>query len=366
VTVLYCKTHWSQLEKKGYNFNDFKTEFLKSYDTPHEENLRQKMVEMRLKKIMLHNKNPHSTYKMGVNHLLDWTDAELKKMHGLNKGLLYHQKQDPQYNSMEMNIDAEKMKALPKNVDWREKGIVTPVKDQGRCGSCWTFASAEAIESILALANGQLVELSEQNILDCTPNPHHCGGTGGCAGGTAELAYDNLKNIGVASEWSYSYNSYWGSDFQCSKQAKPYTMISGYVTLPMNQQQPLMFAVANVGPIAISVDASAWHFYDSGVFDDCNQTNPDIDHATLLVGYGSDNALGDYWLVRNSWSPGWGEKGYIRIRRESIPRCGVDITPSDGTGCDGGPPTVTVCGTCGILFDSCYPLYNSTFPPSFF
>jgi len=302
---------------------------------------------------------------MAVNHMLDYTDAELKAMRGLHKGQLYYSHAQ-KLEKPAVQVAPEVLRALPKSVDWRQAGIVTPVKDQGHCGSCWSFAAAEAIESILAEATGQLVELSEQNILDCTPNPDHCGGTGGCGGGTAELAYDSLKSIGIASEWSYPYISYHGDDFQCVRGRTPYTRIDGYVTLPFNQQDPLLVAVATIGPIAVSVDASAWHFYGGGVFDGCNQTNPDIDHAVQLVGYGTDANLGDYWLVRNSWTPGWGELGYIRIRRETIPRCGVDLTPRDGTGCDVGPPTVTVCGTCGILYDSCYPLYNSTFPPQLF
>jgi len=119
-----------------------------------------------------------------------------------------------------------------------------------------------------------------------------------------------------------------------------------------------MNAIANIGPIAISVEAVRWMSYRSGIFDGCNQKNPDIDHSVQLVGYGTDSNKVDYWIVRNSWGSGWGESGYIRLKRESTPRCGTDLNPSDGTGCDGGPPTVTVCGTCGILYDNVYPLYN--------
>jgi len=231
---------------------------------------------------------------------------------------------------------------------------VSPVKDQGQCGSCWSFAAAETIESMWAVQTGKLVELSEQNILDCTPNPHHCGGTGGCGGATAELGFDMVsKKGGISSEWVYPYTSYGGRDFTCQSKAH-FVKVASYVQLPSNKQDALLQAVATLGPIAISVDASAWSFYDSGVFDGCNQTQPDIDHAVQLVGYGTDPNLGDYWLVRNSWSPNWGEKGYIRVKRETTPRCGIDITPSDGSGCDDGPPTITVCGTCGILFDSSY------------
>jgi cathepsin L len=133
--------------------------------------------------------------------------------------------------------------------------------------------------------------------------------------------------------------------------------ISGYNIITSNSYSELMDAIANVGPVGITVDASQWSSYSGGVFDGCNQENPDLDHGVLLVGYGTDDELGDYWLVRNSWGPAWGEKGYIRIARtdDEENRCGVDITPADGTGCKDGPANVTVCGTCGILYDNSYP-----------
>mmetsp|Transcript_6565 Transcript_6565/g.27073 ORF Transcript_6565/g.27073 Transcript_6565/m.27073 type:complete len:122 (+) Transcript_6565:305-670(+) len=119
-----------------------------------------------------------------------------------------------------------------------------------------------------------------------------------------------------------------------------------------------MDAVASVGPLAVNVDASAWSSYESGVFTGCDMQAPDLDHVVQLVGYGTDAGSNmDYWLVRNSWAPSWGEDGYIRIYRDSTAStCGVDTTPQDGTGCNGGPKNVTVCGSCGILYDVTYPL----------
>jgi cathepsin L len=134
--------------------------------------------------------------------------------------------------------------------------------------------------------------------------------------------------------------------------------IDGYVRLPENNYTALMNAVATVGPVAISVDASNWGGYSTGIFDGCNQKNPDINHAVVLMGYGEDHGK-SYWLVRNSWSPAWGEKGYIRVaryRKQEETRCGSDITPQDGTACAGQNDPVKVCGTCGILYDSAYPL----------
>jgi len=135
--------------------------------------------------------------------------------------------------------------------------------------------------------------------------------------------------------------------------------LSSFVSLPSNQQLPVLQAVATQGPLVINVDAASWFGYDSGVFNGCNQQNPDIDHVVQLVGYGTDSSSGDFWLVRNSWGESWGEQGYIRLARPQTPPCGTDTSPQDGTGCNGGPSTVTVCGTCGILYDVTYPVVAS-------
>jgi cathepsin L len=116
-----------------------------------------------------------------------------------------------------------------------------------------------------------------------------------------------------------------------------------------------MDAVANYGPISVIVDSSYFGSYQSGIFNGCNQTSPDLNHAVQLVGYGTENGI-DYWIIRNSWGSDWGENGYMRMARLASPTCGTDITPSHGSGCDGGPKTVNVCGTCGILYDPSYPI----------
>jgi len=346
-----AKTQWHQLN--GYTFLDYQKEFNKQY-RPGEWDMRRHIFEARLANIQAHNRDDTKMWKEGVNHLTDRTDAELKSLRGLRKQFI------PSVPVKADKFSTLSTTVLPDRVDWREKGIVTPVKDQGQCGSCWTFATAETIESHWALANGgQLPVLSEQQILDCTPNPNQCGGTGGCGGGTAELAMQQIINMGgLSSEWTYSYNSYYGAAFTCkfSNSTPPAAKIRSFVKLPENVFDPLMIAVAHIGPIAISVDASSWSNYESGVYNGCNQSNPDIDHAVQLVGYGTDPIRGDYWLVRNSWSPAWGEDGYIRLWRTPKVICGTDTHPSDGTGCRNGPPTVRVCGTCGILYDNSYPI----------
>jgi cathepsin L len=357
--VRFPKHH--QLE--GYTFEQYIADHGKVYSS-NEYKIRKALFERSLEEVKAHNANPKSTWKAGINHMSDWSREDYQQIRGYDKNLGSAQRaKRSQVHDENAPWNRIKLSSLPRHVDWRTKGIVSDVKDQGRCGSCWTFATAETLESHYAKATGWLQDLSQQQVLDCVPNPKQCGGTGGCAGGTVELAYEHLKNNagGLASEWTYPYTSYQGTNQTCQYNASLTPVranVTGYVVLPFNKYQPLMVAVATQGPIAISVDASAWGKYESGVFNSCNQTNPDIDHAVQLVGYGTDSKFGDYWLVRNSWGPKWGEKGYIRIHRTSREQCGVDITPRDGTECAGGPPQETVCGTCGILFDSAYPVVS--------
>ena len=132
--------------------------------------------------------------------------------------------------------------------------------------------------------------------------------------------------------------------------------VDGYVALATNNYSDLMNAIATISPIAISVDASTWHSYNGGIFAGCNQASPDVNHVVVLVGYGEENGQ-KYWLVRNSWSPSWGEKGYIRLSRydNDEENCGIDVTPQNGSACEGQNEPVKVCGTCGVLYDSSYP-----------
>jgi len=330
-----------------YSFAEYVQEFSKFY-TPNEHKLRRTIFEARLADIKRHNADPTQTYKRGVNKFSDLTTAEFKAF--LGGGIIPTKFLSSTAGTFKRTVS---MSDLPSVVDWRKQGVVTPVKDQGGCGSCWAFAATETIESIVAIKNKSApLILSEQNMVSCTPNPDECGGSGGCEGATAELGFDYVKQKGISSEKVYPYRGITG---KCQELAKAVT-ITGYVKLPENSHDDLMNAVATVGPIAITVAASEWIDFENGVFDGCVK-DADLDHGVQLVGYGSDSKGGDYWQVRNSWGSFWGEQGYIRIKRfnTSDAWCGTDRHPLDGTGCRGGPPTQHVCGMCGILFDTAYP-----------
>ena len=352
-----ARTYWHQLEETNYSFKDYEAEFFKSYETMGERRWRRELFEANLQDIITHNRGDHS-WKKGVNQFTDRTPEEFRQLLGFDKALGAH------YNEIETPTleFSTPRNDLPASVDWRQKGVVTPVKDQGQCGSCWTFATAETVESYWAIATGELMTLSEQQVASCTANPLKCGGSGGCGGGILQLAFESIiKHGGLASEWTYPYISYQGNNYGCmfhNRTTRPVAHLKGFQKLPSNENTPVLNAIQN-GPLGISVDASAWHSYESGVFNGCNQVNPDIDHAVVLEGYGTDSTTGeDYWLVRNSWSPTWGEKGYIRILRQETPPCGLDITPLEGTGCVGGRSNVTACGTCGMLYSTTFPVVS--------
>lgn len=246
---------------------------------------------------------------------------------------------------------------LPDRKDWREEeSVVTDAKNQGSCGSCWAFSAAESLESHLAIATGEPVqELSPQQIVSCSPNPQHCGGTGGCQGSTQPLAFNYTQTAGITTEANYPYKGLFGGACDTSK-IKPVAFNDGYAELTTNNYTELITAVATKGPISISIAASGlkFQFYFGGVLKNCNDYV--MDHAVQLVGYGTDNGQ-DYWLVRNSWGGSWGEKGYLRIARhgEGNEPCGLDKKPQDGDACEGDTDPRTYCGECGILSASSYP-----------
>lgn len=348
------------LQAQHLSFKEYVKEYRKFY-APDEAASREQIFHRRVNEIIHHN-SLSTSWRAGINQFTDRTDEELRSMSGTtpavkrSKEFSLKSDLDRRYPNGDMS---PKWTALPTSVDWRDKNVITAVKDQGQCGSCWAFSSTEGIESYYALKYGQLLELSEQQILDCTSNPLHCGGTGGCGGGVEYLAYDSIMDIGgLTTEKEYPYISYYGENETCDR-SKIGTKIPilDYIQLTTNHYGDMEYMIANMGPVGISVDASAWSSYQSGIFDGCNKTHPDLNHAVQLVGFGVDPITREeYWIVRNSWSSKWGENGYIRLHKSSNFTCGLDITPGDGDACEGDTTPVTVCGTCGVLYSGIIPL----------
>lgn len=390
-----------------YDFDQYTKDFGKKYTTSSELESRSIHFYNNLKEILKHNEDPTHSYKMGVNQFTDYAPDEGD--FGYSKG--GHDTWTGRgggFDGVEGTADVsrileaelppfeiEAVSSLPKHIDWRNKGVVTAVKDQGGCGSCWAFAATACLESHIAIETGTLFNLAPQEFVSCMPNPGECGGAGGCEGATVDLAFDYIMNNGgIVSEYQMGYTSYYGENGQCTidshKEEDNKTHknsindggpdpdgitggvanINDYYKLKTNSYAELMNALVKSGPVAVSVAASPWKTYESGVFQmkgGFTSENLDVNHAVVLVGYGTDEESGlDYFLVRNSWKPTWAESGYIRLHRvdpESLAdpteHCGVDLSPADGTGCandSGMVANVTVCGTSGILFDNVVPI----------
>lgn len=199
---------------------------------------------------------------------------------------------------------------IPKSFDWRKKGAVAPVKNQGQCGSCWAFSTIAAVEGINKIVTGNLTSLSEQELVDCNKPSNQ-----GCNGGIMDDAFKFIiNNGGIDTEDDYPYKSQDGHCDRTKRTAKVVS-IEGYEDVPENDENALIKAIAHQ-PVSVAIEASArdFQFYTGGIFS--GSCGSDLDHGVAAVGYGSRNGT-DYIIVKNSWGKAWGERGYIRMQRNT-------------------------------------------------
>ncbi|KAJ0077096.1 hypothetical protein Patl1_35481 [Pistacia atlantica] len=221
---------------------------------------------------------------------------------------------------------------LPESMDWREKGAVAPVKDQGQCGSCWAFSTVGAVEGISQIVTGDLISLSEQELVDCDRSYNE-----GCNGGLMDYAFEFIiNNGGIDTEQDYPYKA--------TETIKMLMLLPlmGYEDVLTNDEKSLKKAVAHQ-PVSVAIEAGgrAFQLYRivQGVFS--GRCGTQLDHGVVAVGYGTENGV-DYWLVRNSWGSSWGENGYIKMERN----------------------VNTPTGKCGIAMQASYPTKKGQNPPN--
>jgi len=270
-----------------------------------------------------------STYTLGINEFSDMSESEFASTHfgfsapkakwgGLRKVGVYK---------------AQDAELLESDVDWVSKGAVTPVKNQGQCGSCWSFSASGALEGAWFVATNTLESISEQQFMDCSKQ------NSGCNGGLMDYAFQFAEDQALCTEESYPYKM---RDGRCNPGgcdvAIPRGGVTGYTDVEASESA--LMSALNKMPVAVAIEAdkAAFQSYTSGVLQ--KNCGTQLDHGVLAVGYGTDNGV-KYWKVKNSWGASWGEKGYIRMLRGK-----------------GGQ------GECGILSSASFPVVDGKAPPS--
>jgi len=311
---LYDKDLWNQ-------FTTFQDKFNKKYESIQDLEERFNIFRTNVNQIIIHNLDVTQNFTMGINQFTDLTSEEFKRLYvGGFRG---------EVGSYGCKSFSSSATGAPNSLDWRALGAVTSVKDQGQCGSCWTFSATGAIEGAWAIAKSKLIDLSEQELVDCATGFSY--GSHGCNGGEMEGAFKYVIEHGQCSLASYPYTSGVSKTGGTCQKCSAVVEISSCSDVKPNDQVSLKAAVV-LQPVAIAIEADTRYFqsYSSGVLTSasCGTT---LDHGVLIVGYGTENGQ-KYWLVKNSWGTTWGENGYVKIARSDSTNdagiCGIAMDPS--------------------------------------
>lgn len=301
-SIHYAYSTEQFLEKDEYYFKSWIMKHNKQYDVEEYYQRLQIFTENKMR-IDLHNEGKHS-FTMGLNQFSDLTFCEFRKRFLLT---------EPQNCSATKGTHVSSNGPYPDSVDWRTKGnYVTGVKNQGACGSCWTFSTTGCLESVTAISTGKLLQLSEQQLVDCAQafNNH------GCSGGLPSQAFEYIKyNKGLMTEDDYPYTA---KDGTCKYKLEfAAAFVKEVVNITMFDEMGMVDAVARHNPVSMAYEVTSdFMHYHSGVYSstECHNTTDKVNHAVLAVGYGAENST-PYWIVKNSWGPSWGMKGYFFIER---------------------------------------------------
>ncbi|CAF0712111.1 unnamed protein product [Brachionus calyciflorus] len=295
----------------------FKLSHKRRYPSRLDEALRFQIFKTNLEMIEQHNAKADAgevSYRLAMNQFGDMTPHEFSIVHnGFDSGLAWP-------NQKAELFSANASQKSPASVDWR--GLTTPIKNQGSCGACWAFSATGAIEAHHAKKTGSIVSLSEQQLVDCS-TPF---GNNGCRGGYMNNAFRYIiQNNGINSDKIYPYSGNGGRcRFRSNDRSK--IQMTSFVKIPRGDEAAMEQALSTVGPISIAIDASlqTFQFYSSGIYSDaaCKNKFEDLNHAVLLVGYGSEGN-DQYWILRNSWGTQWGNQGYMKIAKGKDNMCGI-------------------------------------------
>jgi len=289
--------HWTTKHGKVYSTDEFQARF--------------QIFKQNANFIEKFNSQGNHTFTVAMNKFGDLTAAEFAKLYNGLKVTSLPSK--AMLNEVRLQI--------PTSVDWRTKGAVTPIKNQGQCGSCWSFSTTGSTEGAHVLQRGRpLVGLSEQNLVDCSSSQ----GNQGCNGGLMTDAFTYIiQNNGIDSEASYPYTAETGTKCLFNAANVAAHLVS-YQNVASESETSLTESVATRGPVSVAIDAShqSFQFYSGGVYYEAECSATQLDHGVLAVGYGASGSS-DYYIVKNSWGTDWGMSGYIWMSRNRNNNCGI-------------------------------------------
>jgi len=293
-------------------FRQYETDFSKKYKTAEERQLRAQTFSANFEMITAHNQREDVSWTMGLNHDADLTFAEFRSRY------LMVSQDCSATSTRDLDID---LLSLPENFDWREHGGVSPVKNQGHCGSCWTFSTTGCLESAHLIHHQKALNLSEQQLVDCAQDfDNH-----GCNGGLPSHAFEYIHYVGgLEEEQDYSYHAEEGlCEFNPTKTAGT---VREVFNITETDEDQLTIALAYFNPVSVAFEVvDGFRFYKEGVYqsDTCGSGPTDVNHAVLAVGYGMCKKCDTpYFIVKNSWGAEWGDEGFFKIKR-GVNMCGI-------------------------------------------